>query len=284
LIENQDAEVKRVAFVDMVRTALIVSLQTDGGSATALLSVVQKIGALNRVSLRIPADLSASEAASEYMISQWEQFEDFRAEPDYVHPTWTGQTSVGEIRARIASSETEVLIDGVWQFENPALRDLPGDDGNTLKLLAHIRDRASATMSDLEKVLPHVNRRSIGRLLKASAAKDHLVEMTGAGRGVVWRATLALINQRPASARLIESPKIVELPAPQKRKIDPLEKKVLTMIRRHGGVTNAEVRKEAPHLSNHHVRRLLQRLRNEGLIYVEGTTKSAVWRLVGKAP
>lgn len=284
MIRTQDAEAKRIIFVDMVRAALIVSMQTDSGSATALLSVVQKIGALNRVSLRIPADLSASEAAGEYMISQWEQFEDFRAEPGYVHPTWTGETSVEEIRARIGSSEVEVLIDGIWQPENPDWKDLPGDDSKTLKLLAHIRDHASARMSDLEKVLPHVDRRSIGRLLKASAAQDHLIEMTGAGRGVVWKATLALINQRPASAWRIEPPKIVEPPAPKKRKIDPLEKKVLSLIRRHGGITNAEVRKEAPHLSNHHVRRLLQRLRDEGLIYVEGTTKSAVWRPVGKAP
>jgi hypothetical protein len=395
MVDTQAAAVKSALFREMVRTALIISHQTKKCSASDILVAAHEISAIDKVSRRIPTELSASEAADEYIISEWDEFEGFRRELDYVHPRWTGRASPEEVKALIEASESEWLIDGIWQVANPAWEDLPGDDSNTLKLLAHIRDHEAATLSDLEKVLPHLNRRSISRLLKASKAEDGLIRVVGNGSATAWKAEAELLASRPAprrsasplatqsaskrqkeldpdgsleefvdagkpfrsvqndtqradalkvlaflrkrrivsngeiqkavpqldryrirrllnrfqeeglvqmhgekagvawyaTAKLLEDdqsqgrmepPKSAETSALPKRKLDPLEKKVLSMIRRFGQVTNAEIRKEAPNLAHHQIRRLLQRMRDEGLIYVDGETKAAVWRLAEK--
>lgn len=288
---------KQDLFLDIVQAALTISAQQTKTSANALRVLASDLESAERVSQLIPAELSAKEAAVEFLACTMAEFADDRASSDYSHPKWTGLPDPANVVDGAGINES--LIDGVWQVMDPAWEGLPGDDSNTLKLLAHIRDNGTASMATMMEILPHLGRSAVHRLLKASEAEDGLIRMVGNGSATVWEAKEALRASRPARMRRVQP--LEKLEAIPNDELDPdgklngflddgkrirteqqqseraLAVIALALIRRCGVASNAQIQKALPQLDRYRVRRFLNHFRDKGLVQMRGQKSGIVW-------
>ncbi|WP_152046368.1 hypothetical protein [Aureimonas psammosilenae] len=278
--------VKKQMFLTIMHTAIAAASAGDPDESVLRMSMAVY------TSEYIPEDMSASEAASEYA------YHLLKRKRDEDPPLWTGLLSRAQFEAKRRQNPIEVLVGDEWHVEDPRWLGLPGDSIEYLNMLAHIRERETATFDELLGVLVGIDPKRLGELL-ADAEEGGQIRRSSTPDGPVWETTGILRASRPKSAEvealarqngpfLSQSKEGYAPMDPPGRRRLPKEdlhlasdaKVILSILRASKGMAASGLGKQLPHLNRYALHYLLKRLRNAGHIQMLGFRRAAVWQLV----
>lgn len=225
------------------------------------------------VSKKIPDDISAYQAFldfSNYRLSCCEQ-----APQEWLGPVF-----------RFDPKDVEVLIDGVWQPENPRWKEFPFDDSVTLEALALLKERQAMKTKEIVGAIPWANTERVRSALRAASAEG-FCELEGKGASAVWLArgsiqrqhdlssdaTSLNDNQRPSAA----SSMTTSLEQDREKARANERQRLLRHIRKSGGSSMGELSALLPRRARSYIIKRLKELAAEGVVELVGNTKAAAW-------